>query len=147
MVKLLDAGQLKHKYAVRLQTVLLRARDKGSADIADFLGMNPATVPQHIRRYNGGGLGALLRDKTRKPGKKPIGREVPSLRDWIVCEPWYRRLKPTVNNVLSLRDLIVCEPRYRRLKPTVNNVLSLRDLIVSPPGGPPLAPNPCVISK
>jgi len=74
MEQLLEAGQLKHKYAVRLQTVLLRARGKGTGEIADFLGLDPATVPLHIRRYNGGGVGSLLRDKTRKPGKAPVSQ-------------------------------------------------------------------------
>jgi transposase/lambda repressor-like predicted transcriptional regulator len=76
MEKLLGAGQLKHKYAVRLQTVLLRARGKGTGEIADFLGMDPASVPLHIRRYNAGGVAALLRDKTRKPGRRPVGQRV-----------------------------------------------------------------------
>jgi transposase len=74
MEQLLDAGRLRHKYAVRLQTVLLRARGKGTGEIADFLGMDPATVPLHIQRYNDGGVESLLRDKTRKPGKAPVSQ-------------------------------------------------------------------------
>ena len=74
MEQLLAAGQLKHKYAVRLQTVLLRARGKGTGEIADFLRMDASTVPLHIRRYNDGGVESLLRDKTRKPGKPPVSQ-------------------------------------------------------------------------
>lgn len=85
MEKLLGAGQLRDKYAVRLRTVLLRARGKGTADIADFLGIDPATVPLYINRYNDGGIGALLRDKTRKPGKKPVGQEAKDRVCRIVC--------------------------------------------------------------
>jgi transposase len=85
MEKLLDAGQLRHKYAVRLQTVLLRARGKGTADIAGFLDIDPATVPLYINRYNGGGVESLLRDKTRKPGKEPVSQEVKETICRIVC--------------------------------------------------------------
>jgi hypothetical protein len=37
--KLLSAGQIKFKYAVRLQTILHRANGKGTNEIADFLGI------------------------------------------------------------------------------------------------------------
>ena len=85
MEKLLEAGQLKHKYAVRLQTVLHRAKGKGTGEISDFLGIDPATVPLYIRRYNDGGVASLLGDKTRKPGKKPVGQETKDEACRIVC--------------------------------------------------------------
>ena len=85
MGRLLETGHLRHTYAVRLRTVLLRARGKGSAEIADFLGIDPATVPLHIRRYNAGGLASLLRDKTRKPGKPPVSREAREEICRLVC--------------------------------------------------------------
>ena len=85
MGKLLDAGQLRHKYAVRLQTVLLRDRGKGTNEIADFLGVHINTVGSYIRRYNDGGIETLLCDKTRKPGKKPISQEAKDKVCRIVC--------------------------------------------------------------
>jgi hypothetical protein len=44
MEKVLTAGDIKHKYAVRLQTVLLRANKNHTNDVAEFLGINAATV-------------------------------------------------------------------------------------------------------
>jgi transposase len=76
MENLLAAGRLRHKHAVRLQAVLLRSRGKQTGEIADFLGVSPASVPAHVRRYNEGGVRALLRDKTRKPGKAPVAQAV-----------------------------------------------------------------------
>jgi len=100
MEKLLDAGQLKHKYAVRLQTVLHRAKGKGTGEISDFLGINPATVPLYIRRYNDGGVASLLGDKTRKPGKKPVGQETKDEACRIVCTE-----KPASETHWSTRSL------------------------------------------
>jgi transposase len=76
MEKLLSTGHIKHKYAVRLQTVLLRARGKGTDEIADFLGIHRASVSTFINRYNTDGINALLHDKIRKPGKAPISQEI-----------------------------------------------------------------------
>ena len=85
MEKLLAAGHIEHKFAVRLQTVLLRARGKGSAEIAEFLGINAATVSAYIKRYNACGINSLLQDKTRKPGKEPISREIKNEICRLVC--------------------------------------------------------------
>jgi len=85
IVKLLAAGQLKHKYAVRLQTILLRAKGKGSDDIADFLSIHPCTVSLHINRYNSFGIESLLSDKTRKPGTKPITQEIKNKIYQLAC--------------------------------------------------------------
>ena len=70
MEKLLTAGHIRHKYAVRLQTVLLRAKGKGTGEIAGFLGIHQSTASLYVNRYNACGIDALLRDKTRKPGYK-----------------------------------------------------------------------------
>jgi transposase len=76
MEKLLSAGHIEHKYAERLQTVLLRARGKGTDEIADFLGIHKSTVSEYINRYNAFGIDSLLRDKTRKPGKEPVSQDI-----------------------------------------------------------------------
>lgn len=85
MEKLLNAGRLSHKYAVRLQTVLLRARGKGTREISDFLGIHPNSVGSYVRRYNDGGICALLRDKTRKPGKPPVSQATKDEICRLVC--------------------------------------------------------------
>jgi transposase len=85
MEKLLAAGHVQFKYAVRLQTVLLRAKGKGTSEISEFLGINQATVSSYINRYNIYGIDALLRDKTRKPGKEPISQEVKNEICRLVC--------------------------------------------------------------
>lgn len=76
MEKLLSVGRIEHKFAVRLQTILLRAKGKGSSEIAEFLGINISTVSAYIKRYNVCGIDSLLRDKTRKPGKKPVSQKI-----------------------------------------------------------------------
>ncbi|WP_461257393.1 IS630 family transposase [Treponema sp. R80B11-R83G3] len=76
MQRLLSTGHLEQKFAQRLQTVLLREKGKGTGEIAEFLGMNRATVSSYINRYNAYGINALLNDKTRKPGKEPVSQEI-----------------------------------------------------------------------
>jgi transposase len=83
--KLLAAGQIKHKYAVRLQTILLRAKNKSTDAVADFLGIHPCTVSLHINRYNTFGIDSLLHDKTRKPGTKPISQEIKNKVYQLAC--------------------------------------------------------------
>jgi transposase len=85
MEKLLSAGHIEQKFAVRLQTVLLRARGKGTAEIADFLGMHPSTVSLYINRYNTFGIDSLLHDKTRRPGKEPVSQETKNEIYRLVC--------------------------------------------------------------
>ena len=85
MEKLLTAGHTRHKYAVRLQTVLLRAKGKGTAEIADFLGMHPSTVSSYINRYNTFGIDSLLHDKTGKPGKEPVSQQTKNEIYRLVC--------------------------------------------------------------
>jgi transposase len=76
MQRLLSTGHLEQKHAQRLQTVLLREKGKGTGEIAEFLGMNRATVSSYINRYNSYGINSLLNDRTRKPGKEPISQEI-----------------------------------------------------------------------
>jgi len=86
MEKLLSAaGRVAKKIAQRMQTVLLRARGKGSGEIADFIGIQQGTVSSYINRYNNFGVGSLIRDKTRKPGKQPISRETKNEVCRIAC--------------------------------------------------------------
>ena len=83
--KILDAGIIKHKYAVRLQTVLNRAQGKGTNDIASFLGLNIITISRYVKRFNEGGIASLVRDKTRLPGKEPISEETKNEVCRIAC--------------------------------------------------------------
>ena len=85
MEKLLTSRRLQHKYAIRLQTILLREKGKGTGEIAEFLGIHQATVSLYINRYNAYGIDALLRDKTRKPGKEPISQDIKNEICRLVC--------------------------------------------------------------
>jgi len=100
MEKLLTAGHIQYKYAVRLQTVLLRAKGKGTGGIAEFLGIHQSTVSLYINRYNTDGIDALLRDKTRKPGKEPISQEIKNETCRLVCNE-----KPAGETHWSCRSL------------------------------------------
>jgi transposase len=75
MEKLLAAGTIMHKYAVRIQTVLNRGRLKPAGETASMPGINIITVSRYVKRFNQGGIPALLADKTRRPGKPPISEE------------------------------------------------------------------------
>jgi len=83
--KILSAGHIRHKYAVRLQTIMLRIKGKGTGEISEFLGINPNTVSLYIKRYNNFGIESLLKDKTRKPGKEPISQEIKNEISRLVC--------------------------------------------------------------
>ena len=83
--KLLSIGHIEHKYAVRLQTILLRAKGKGTDEISEFLGIHQSTVGLYINRYNAFGIDSLLHDKTRKPGKKPISQDIKNEIYRLVC--------------------------------------------------------------
>jgi transposase len=85
MDTILAVGNIQHKYAVRLQAVLSRARKRSTNDTAAFLGINIVTVSKYVHRFNEGGVESLLRDKTRLPGKKPIPVEVKNELSRIVC--------------------------------------------------------------
>jgi transposase len=83
--KLLEKGHLKHKYAVRIQTILNRAQGKHPKEIAEYLHIHPSTISGWIHLYNHGGIEALVKDKTRKPGKKPISISIENKICSIAC--------------------------------------------------------------
>lgn len=85
MKTLLEKGQIKHKHAVRVQTVINRAKGKTPKEIAEFLQIHPATISGWIHLYNKGGIKSLISDKTRKPGKKPISTEMENKICEIAC--------------------------------------------------------------
>jgi len=85
MEKLLSTGHLEQKFAQRLQTILLRARNKETGDIADFLGIHQSSVSAYINRYNAFGINSLLHDKTRKPGKEPVHQDIKNEICRLVC--------------------------------------------------------------
>jgi len=85
MEKLLSARHIQHKYAIRLQTILLRYKGKGTGEIAEFLGIHPSTVGLYINRYNKFGIDSLIQDKTRKPGKKPVSQKTKNEIYKLVC--------------------------------------------------------------
>jgi transposase len=71
-----DAIKHKHKFAVRLLTVLNRAKGKGTNETAAILGIHPMTVSLYVKRYNAGGIPSLVADKTRNPERAPISEDV-----------------------------------------------------------------------
>ena len=120
MDKILSAGNLQHKYAVRLQTVCNRAKGKTTNDTASFLGINIVTVSRYVHRFNTGGIESLLRDKTRLPGKAPISDEIKNELCRIVCNE-----KPANATHWSTREL---GKRMGIGHATVNNILRERGL-------------------
>ena len=85
MEKLIGAGRIEHRYAIRLQTVLLRTKGKSTREISEFLGIHQSTVGLYINRYNTLGINSLLQDKTRKPGIKPISQDIKNKIYKLVC--------------------------------------------------------------
>ena len=100
MEVILADGHIAHKFAVRLQTVINKAKGFSTNNTALFLGININTVSDHVQRYNDGGVEALLSDKTRKPGIKPIPEEVKNKLIQFVCQE-----KPKDETHLSTREL------------------------------------------
>ena len=111
----LAQGHIKHKYAVRLQTVINRAKGFSTNDTAKFLGININTVSNHVQRYNNGGIEALLRDKTRKPGTDPIPEKVKNKLIQFVCQE-----KPKHETHWSTREL---SKRFGISHTAVNTIL------------------------
>ncbi len=85
MEKLLASGHIQHKFAVRLQTVLNRAKGIPPTEIAKCLGMHINSISAFVKRYNENGLDSLLRNKTRKPGTEPISDEIKNNVIEIAC--------------------------------------------------------------
>ncbi len=120
MNKILSTGNLQHKYAIRLQTVLNRAKGKTTNDTASFLGINIVTVSRYVHRFNTGGIESLLKDKTRLPGKAPISDEIKNELCRIVCNE-----KPANATHWSTREL---GKRMGIGHATVNKILRERGL-------------------
>jgi transposase len=120
MEKVLAAGNIQHKYAVRIQTVLNRHRGKSTNDTASFLGINIITVSRYVKRFNQGGIKSLLEDKTRLPGKAPISNEQKNELYRIVCNE-----KPKEGTHWSIRSL---EKRTGINRTSVNTILRERGL-------------------
>lgn len=85
MEQLLKAGNIRHKYAVRIQSVLNRAAGKSTTETAEYLGINIMSVSRHVMRFNAGGVESLIRDKTRAPGTAPVSVELKNEICRIVC--------------------------------------------------------------
>lgn len=86
MQAILAKGDIQHKYAVRIQAVVNRAKGATTTATAAMLGLHVVTVSRYVHRYNEGGVEALLRDRTRKPGKTPISTETKNELCRIVCQ-------------------------------------------------------------
>ena len=115
MEALLSAGHIEYKYAVRLQTVLNRARGVSTNIVASVLGIDLNSVSNHVKRYNEGGVESLLSDRTRKPGKKPISTNVRNQLTRFVCQE-----KPKDGTHWSTREL---SKRFGISHTAVNTIL------------------------
>jgi len=120
MQAILAKGDIKHKYAVRIQAVINRAKGTTTTTTATILGLHAVTVSRYVRRYNEGGVDALLRDRTRKPGKAPISTEIKNELCKIVCQE-----KPVNATHWSTRQLA---KRMGISHTTVNLILRERGL-------------------
>jgi len=120
MQSILEKGQIAHKFAVRVQAVVNRARGRSTNEIASILCIDPVTVSRYVHRFNDGGVPALLRDKTRKPGKLPVSEEVKNEITRVVCQE-----KPQNATHWSTRELA---KRFGIGHATVNTILRERGL-------------------
>jgi transposase len=120
MEALLSAGRIKHKYAVRLQAVINKAKGQSTNSIATILGMNINTVSRHVHRYNEGGIAALLYDKTRKPGIEPIPEKVKHKLVQFACQE-----KPQHQTHWSTREL---GKQFGISHTSVNTILRAHDI-------------------
>ena len=71
MEKILAGGHIAHKFAVRLQTVLNRAKGISPGGIAKYFGIHINSIMAFAKKYNGSGIDSLLKDRRRKPGTPP----------------------------------------------------------------------------
>jgi transposase len=76
MENLLNSKNLMQVQASRFQVVLNRAGGKGTNEIAEILRIHPVSVSQIVRRFNEGGIAALLKQPNHKPGLAPVPLEV-----------------------------------------------------------------------
>jgi transposase len=120
METLLAIGHIEHKYAVRLQTVLNRFKGLSTNTIAQVLSINLNSVSNYVKRYNSGGVEALLTDKTRKPGTAPIAEDLKNELASFIC-----REKPVNGTHWSTREL---GKRFKISHTAVNTILRERKL-------------------
>ena len=85
MEKILAGGHIEYKYAVRLQTVLNRAKGISPGEIAKCLGIHINSIRAFAERYNESGIDSLLKDRTRKPGTLPISDGIKNKVIEIAC--------------------------------------------------------------
>ena len=116
--KLLSDGHIHYKYARRLQIILFRASGKSAQEIACNYSIGRSTVSTIVKRYNLGGLKALLRDKTRKPGKAPLSEVIKNK----ICETACHE-KPKNATHWSVRELA---KKFGVSKTRVNTLLRER---------------------
>ena len=115
MEQLLRAGNMRHKYAVRIQTVLNRAAGKSTNETAEFLGINIMSVSRHVIRFNSGGVEAVLHDKSRHNGLPPTGADIKNRISQIVCNE-----KPDGATHWSVRSLAEIVGVSHTTAPSVN---------------------------
>jgi transposase len=115
MKKLIAGKKLPAKYAIRLLTIINRVNKKTYSAIAEILHIGISSAKRYIKRYNEGGIEALLKDKTRKPGTPPISEEKKTELIKIVCTE-----KPVAATHWSVRALA---KRLGIGKTSVNNIL------------------------
>jgi transposase len=100
---------------VRLQAVLNRARGESTNTVASILNIDLNSVSNYVKRYNQGGMEALLSDKTRKPGKAPIPARLKNRLVRFVCQE-----KPKDGTHWSTREL---SARFGISHTAVNTIL------------------------
>jgi transposase len=120
MENILAAGKIFHKFAVRILTVLNRPNGKGTNETAAMLGIHPMTVSLYVKRYNAGGIEALVADKTGKPGKAPVSEEVKNKICTTACTE-----KPENGTHWSTRSLA---KKFGIGHDAVNRILRERDI-------------------
>jgi transposase len=120
MKKLVDAGKLLSKFAIRLLTIINLVNNKTEVEIADILNISVSSVIRYAKRYNDGGIDLLLKDKTRKPGIPPVSEETKNEVTRIVCKE-----KPENATHWSVRSLA---KRVGISKTSVNTILRERGL-------------------
>ena len=120
MGKIVAAGKVAHKQAVRLQVVLRRAGGKTVGEIAESVGINRSNVSAIVNRYNREGLNGLIGKKTRKSRIPPVSVEIKN----AVCEAACTE-KPKDATHWSTRTLA---KKFGLGKSTIHNILREREI-------------------
>src|SRR5437899_11965054 len=74
LVKLVKDRNTPQKIVWRSQIVLFAGEGIGAVEVATRVGKSVLTVRRWRRRYASKGVDGLLKDATRPPGRKQIGR-------------------------------------------------------------------------